>query len=240
LAKGREPRFSPNGKRIVFARRGPGGIQSIYTMSSTGTDVRRLTTAAALDNGPTWSPDGTQIVFARAKKKKGVWPPKPADLYTMNANGTNVRRLTRTPDHEDVPDWSPNGKRIAYATPAGIVTIKPNGQDKRFLGGGQPDWSPNGKRIAFNRDMQIWVMTASGKRKRALGPGSDLWANNPAWSPDGKQIAFVGFHPPGGSGEGTIGIFTMNADGTNAVQFTFGGKQGDFGLNDAFPDWQPR
>lgn len=242
LTNGREPEYSPDGERIVFARRGKGGLQSLYVMRANGTRVRRLTRASSLDNNPAWSPDGKQIVFARGRKGKGVWPPEPSDIYTMKANGTKVRRLTRTPEHDDLPVWFPNGKRIFYTTVSGTCcsTIKPNGKGRRHTDREIDDWSPNGRWVVFDRDMQVWIMTARGKRQRAIGPGRGLDANAPAWSPDGKQIVFVGFHPVGGTGAGGIGIFKMNADGSRVVQLTAGGKQGDFGLNDAFPDWQPR
>lgn len=246
LTEGREPNFSADGRQIVFARRGKDGVQSIYKMKADGTKVRRLTTTRTLDGGPAWSPNGNWIVFARQKWGKQAWPPKESDIYKMKANGSDQTRLTNSPEHEDAPDWSPNGKRIAYASAKGTVTMKPNGSDKRVLGGGEPDWSPNGKQIAFDafdregQEGQIWVMAANGKEAHAVGPGDELNGNNSAWSPDGTEIAFVGYHPPGGDEEGFIGIFKMNADGTNVVQLTVGGKPGDFGVNDAFPDWQPR
>lgn len=136
----------------------------------------------------------------------------------MKANGENVRRLTRASTLDTDPDWSPDGTRIVFA----------RGRKEKGV------WPPE--------PLDIYTMKPDGTHRRLLGPGADVMGNNPAWSPDGKRFVFVGFFPPGGAGEGAIGIFRMNRDGTQVVQLTVGGKQGDFGINDAFPfpDWQPR
>ena len=246
LTRGRYPNWSASGKKVVFARR-KGGVQSIYTMKANGKKMRRLTRTRTLDGRPAWSPNGKKIVFTRAQLGQKGQPPGPNHIYVMKANGNGQKRLVKSRYNADQPDWSPNGRRIVFAsligsnTTASLFTIRPNGKGKRKLtnAGDNPDWSPNGKQIAFERYLsggraKIFVMTAKGKRAHAIGPAGDLKGNNAAWSPDGKEIAFVGFNQ-----ERFIGIFKMNADGTNTVQLTVGGKAGDFAGNDSNPDWRP-
>jgi Big-like domain-containing protein/WD40 repeat protein len=101
-----EPRWSPNGSKIVFSR-GSASLPTsdIYVMNPDGTQKTNLTSALdGINKGPKWSPDGSKILFLNKR-----------DLYVMDANGTNVARLTNTPNTQVVePDWSPDGRRIVF------------------------------------------------------------------------------------------------------------------------------
>jgi TolB protein len=136
------------------------------------------------------------------------------EIYTVNANGTGLRRLTAAPGTDTAPRWSPNGKRIVFeserdhqaATPLQVTSelyvMNADGTGQTRLTDNAvedwgPDWSPDGTRIAFSRpgaaagsDFDIHVMDADGSGVVDLTPGSsrDL---SPAWSPDGTRIAFV-------------------------------------------------
>lgn len=77
-----------------------------------GSDSRRL-----LDDGfsPVYSPDGSRIALVRRIKEYGKDREEDTDLYTVNADGTGVRRLTRTPGRSEfAPSWDPSGERLAY------------------------------------------------------------------------------------------------------------------------------
>ncbi len=78
-------------------------------MNADGTDQMRLTTNAAADRSPAWSPDGTKIAFASKRTGNG-------DIYVMNADGTGQRRLTTNAAADRSPDWSPDGTKIAFAS----------------------------------------------------------------------------------------------------------------------------
>jgi Tol biopolymer transport system component len=136
-------------------------------MDSDGSNVIRLTHAAGIDEQPAWSPDGHRIAFT--SNRGGT-----AEIYVMDANGTNVVQLTKGNQSafSVLPAWSPDGGRIAHSSnrdgDVEIYVMNPDGSDVVQLttGGGMtmPAWSPDGRRIAFasDRDGYIWVMAADG------------------------------------------------------------------------------
>jgi len=140
---------------------------------------------------PAVSPDGRKLVLVLSKDG---W----TDLYVADVNGNGLKRLTKSPEDESSPCWSPNGEWICYATkikerrvlckiPAG------GGTPQRIATVGvrsptEPDWSPDGKWIAFTAqmaDFQICVVPAAGGDATILVPGED-----PCWSPNSRTLIF--------------------------------------------------
>jgi Tol biopolymer transport system component len=106
------PNWSPDGSRLLFSTycrfrgascgQAPTGAQ-LFTVKPNGRGLRQLTHLPGNSYNPAWSPDGSKIVFAR---NHTVGPE--ADLYTMNADGTYIRRITRNPKlRAQWPDWRP-------------------------------------------------------------------------------------------------------------------------------------
>jgi Tol biopolymer transport system component len=123
----------------------------------------RLTTSTADDRDPTWSPDGTKILFA-SNRSLYTRTLGHMHLWVMNADGTGLKQLTSGNDDESQPAWSPDGTKILYHFSAGIAAIYADGTEDPTIsfsgldagiGGakiwyvGEPSWSPDGLSIAY-------------------------------------------------------------------------------------------
>jgi Tol biopolymer transport system component len=154
------------------------------------------------------------------------------DIYVMNADGSGLRRLTRSapePAFNSSPVWSPNSRKIAFLSvqpprkhskiwKPEVWVMNADGRGLRRLARGAPsDWSPAGQRIAFLRDGEIYVMNADGSGQRRLTHNtvSDVHAR---WSPDGQKILFNRGQP--GSRDKLHDIYVMNADGSGQRKLT--------------------
>jgi len=161
------------------------------------------------------------------------------EIYTMNADGSVVTRLTNNPATDLEPAWSPDGKKIAFASTRDgnteIYVMNSDGSVVTRLTNnpavdGSPAWSPDGKKIAFhsNRDgnYEIYVMNSDGAGVTRLTNNS-ADDEEPAWSPDGKRIAFRSDR------DVSFLIYTMNSDGSGVTRLT-----NPSGV-DASPAWSP-
>jgi Tol biopolymer transport system component len=134
-----------------------------------------------------------------------IGSPGDANIYLINADGSNRRRLTGAGNDQAEPDWSPDGQFVAYQSDrAGnydVWVIDAGGGNERQLTTGdaderEPDWSPDGGQIVYRRggepngDGELWVMDAGGQNQRQLG-GQAISGRAPVWSPDGSQVAFM-------------------------------------------------
>ncbi|MGB3716798.1 MAG: DUF5050 domain-containing protein [Candidatus Promineifilaceae bacterium] len=162
-----------------------------------------------------------------------------AEIYIINADGTNERRLTNNRAADETPAWSPNGEQFAFVSTGNgnddIYVMNADGSDRRQLTDHEandlhPDWSPDGTRIVFvsdrDGDMEIYVMDSDGGNQRRLTRTSDE-DMRPDWSPDGKQILF------NSERDGNWEIYVMDADGGNQRRLT---DSPDWEL---FPAWSP-
>jgi TolB protein len=140
---------------------------------------------------PAVSPDGSKVAMILSKDG---W----TDLYVCNSDGTGLKRLTKSPEDESSPCWSPDGQWICYASKdkerRGLCKISPAGGEPHRItiaGAGnptEPDWSPDGKFIAFTvqwGSFQIYVVPAEGGTATPLVEGED-----PSWSPNSRTLAY--------------------------------------------------
>jgi hypothetical protein len=154
--------FSPDGTHLAFTAQRE-GKDVLYIL-----DVRKQKEVKRIDlplegvTSPSWSPDGKRLVFSGSDG--GI-----TDLYVVDADGTNLQRLTDDRYGDLQPQWSPDGTTIAFASDRGAKT---NFDLLRFS-----DW-----RITLYHmgDGRIEVLPGQG--------GTNI---NPMWAPDGKSIAYV-------------------------------------------------
>lgn len=107
----RSPKYSRDGKRIVFASSRDGDFD-IFTMNSDGSRPTNVSksqgkNSRGLDTHPCFSPDGKQIAFTSLRGGN-------YDIYVMNQDGSRLRRVTNHPEVDDFPCWSPDGKSIVW------------------------------------------------------------------------------------------------------------------------------
>jgi Tol biopolymer transport system component len=166
--------------------------------------IRQLTTTAASNLRPAWSPDGQRVVFQ--SNRDG-----PYHIYLMNADGSNVQQLSSGDQDDRHPAWSPDGKRIAVDSGDALhreiwvidLASRARTQVTR-LGAiaSFPSWSPDGRRLGFFEyqagTMDLWTVTPTGSGAARLTNGLASEANlqctfachAAAFSPDSSRIVF--------------------------------------------------
>jgi TolB protein len=172
-----------------------------------------------------------------------------AKLWVVREDGTGKHRLTTSTRPESQPEYSPDGKRLAFVSRVGrneeIFVMNADGTGVRRVtnargSDGQPAWSPDGRRVAFtsNRsgNWKIYVMNADGTRVRLLTRTPRYVGDDaPSWSPDGLWIAFHSTRIKDGNGE----VFKMRPDGTGVKRLTFTNCPREVCPDDSFPAWSP-
>ena len=221
------PDWSPDGRAIVFARRG-----DLYRMRPGGRGVRRLTRTPMREVDAAWSPDGRRIAFEGGRFSR-------EQIYVMDADGSNRRQVTSERYCGRDPAWAERGERIVFLAcsgPTSLMSIRWDGTDRRPIASNSPgedfDYQPavarDGTRLVFTRTVsdtnrtELWIAHADGREARRLVRD----AAQGVWSPNGRRIAFV--HGPHFGGNDDVGygfaggpkVSVMNADGTGLRHLT--------------------
>lgn len=236
-----QPAWSPDGQLIVFARRKPETARpDLFTMTAAGRRRTRLTRTPASERDPSWSPDGTRIVYAAR-----TTPGDPFRIFVANADGSGPVQLTTQAKGaaDRSPAWSPDGTRIAFVSDRDggfpeLYVMNADGSGVRRMTvnsfvDGNPTWSPDGLTIAVERccpngSSEIFAIDVATRVEVNLTNSPSQMDFDPSWSPDGTTIAFVSFVV----GEGSVDIWSMNADGSSPVRLTTDAAV------DLSPDWQ--
>ncbi|MCB0043756.1 MAG: PD40 domain-containing protein, partial [Caldilinea sp.] len=160
------------------------------------------------------------------------------EIYSMNADGSDLQQLTDSPGRDFEPDWSPDGSTIVFSsdrddpTNAQLYLMDADGSNQRPLMPFTPAdylgarWSPDGEWILFHSNLEvdgvpwfnIYKVRKDGSELTDL-TGSVDNSFRPDWSPDGQRIVFTSER------DGNREIYVMNADGSNPVRLT--GNIGD-------------
>ncbi|MBT7915331.1 hypothetical protein HN588_15650 [Candidatus Bathyarchaeota archaeon] len=180
--------WSPDGTQVAFSRYTsideimPTDDYDIIVANADGTGWKNLTQHWAVDQFPTWSPDGTRIAFSSGGRDENDLGN--GDIYVMNPDGTDITRLTFHPELDLAPQWSPDGTRIQFYSYRDdpvypeVYVMNRDGSDKVNLSQHpQVDysgfWSPDGTQILFEsaRDgghPNQYIMDVDGGNLRKL------------------------------------------------------------------------
>jgi Tol biopolymer transport system component/DNA-binding winged helix-turn-helix (wHTH) protein len=198
--------------------------------------VTPLTTLPGRETNPSFSPDGSQVVFAWDGGNSNAT--NPFSLYVKAIGSENVDQLTHEPGGWIVPAWSPDGSTIVFVRQGGkkegIFSISARGGPERKLAEGaiaptwqwddqylmSLSWSSDGRQLVYYTDDGLRVLTLENGEVRPVDTGQ-CWPTNPEFSPDGKWIAFTCF-------DMTKGAFYLNllsvkgGDAKHLLRFTGG------------------
>ena len=228
------PVWSPNARAIAYTswRR---GYQDVFVSHIY---EGRLETPAGGSRDvhnwlPAWSPDGTQLAFTSNRDGN-------SELYVMNADGTDVRRLTNHPDIDTTPTWSPQGRQIAFtsdrtgAPQIYVVDIDGTGLRRITFESycDRPTWSPEPyNEIAYSsrtspvgHDIKVVDLATNEVRQLTFGLGTN---ESPSYSPNGRHVAFMSTR-----GSGNKQIWLIGRDGRGLRRLTSTG-------NNEMPSWSP-
>jgi Tol biopolymer transport system component len=197
----------------------------VYVMAANGTGARALTNLYSAKRGA-WSPDGRRLAFdGRFHETLNDF-----DIGVMNANGSEIRRVTRGPVRDVMAAWSPDGwlafsrVRTEGARPE-VWLMRPNGKElHRLVRGGAPAWSPNGRWIAFDAPGGVWAVRADGSGRRLVVRGN---VGSLKWSPNGRRVAYTSWR------RNTSEIYVARADGSRPRRLTRNA------VDDFEPSWSP-
>lgn len=171
------PRYSPDGNTVVMSLV-KGGLTALYRLDLGSGQFTPLTKHFSIDTSPCFSPDGQEIVFTSDRDKQGR-----EQLFIMDANGGNVRRISFGDGTYSQPNWSPRGDLIAFTKKISgqfyIGVMNPDGSNERLIADGHlveaPTWSPNGRVIMFTREsrgkgggVKLFAVDVTGRNQRAV------------------------------------------------------------------------
>lgn len=176
-----EPIVSSDGKQIVFGSQREGNFD-VYLMNADGSNVRRLTDRMGYNGGPWFSPDGTKIVwrawYPETEDEKAQWKDAmekdyiiavPLDIWVMDVDGSNKKRIIRNGATNWAPSWHPDGKRLIFSS-------------------NMDDWREDIKQYGHNFELYMINIDGTGLERITYNKVFDSF---PMFSPDGKKLAFA-------------------------------------------------
>ena len=260
VRKDLSPSWSADGTKIVFERVSGSGGSSILVANPDGSGLTTLVSSQPIGTSnshnvdPSFSPDGSQVVFASNVDGNYDLYAVVVDLYGARPGIPTLIRLTKTeaPVRNFDPSWSPDGKTIVFSrsgaiekssrSAADLYLVKPETREvarltatSRGLGDRGAVFSPDGTRVAFfsdragNNDIYVRNLSARYVAQITTSPYSDT---DPTWGPDSQALTFVSTRS-GATEFWTLNLIGMTPGPTRPVQITFDRQQ------KSHPSWAP-
>ena len=216
------PSWSPDGATIAFQSPRLDGHTRIFLMNADGSHQRPLTHNTGFCGVPVWSPDGKRIAYQCTEDTRQTGAGKPWQLFTIDAAGGAPRPVAPSTSNDQVPNWSPDGKRLVfYSDRTGINQLyvvavdggEPAALTRSLTPIGPASWTPDGERILYRsgdygQPNDMFIMSDRGDNVVRL-TNSGV-AHGGHFSPDGRTIAFTA------TTDGSSRLWVMDANGTNA------------------------
>ena len=227
----REPRLSPDGRRVAYTAEA-GGARQVFILDLRSGATRQLTASEKAVSDPQWAPDGAHLAYVR---DNAIW--------VIGANGSRPTVVTDHPAGSRAPRWAPDGRRIAFVSRRrgwsqvwiqdaslphrGRPPARPIAPEARAITPAGVDvdaiaWSPDGSRLAITAQRQPDLLTnqvtildlASGEERTVAGTAE--WATGARWLPDGNGLLLVS------DADGWFQVVRISADGTARIVLTSG------------------
>jgi len=227
------PAWSPSGEGLAYVSYYAGAGASLYWVDRATGDKRPILEEDPQALSPTVAPSGDYIAFAKSLRGN-------LEIFRIDRDGSNLRRLTTSGGIDTNPAWSPRGDRIAFTSSRSgspqIYVMRRDGSGLRRLTfngnyNTAPAWSPDGRWIAYEtrvsgKQFDIWLIDPEGEVNLPIVSHrrSD---ESPSWSPDSRKIAFSSTR------RGRADVYVVDANGENLRRLTQG--QGE----NLQPDWGP-
>ncbi|MCA1845930.1 MAG: hypothetical protein LC792_22620 [Actinobacteria bacterium] len=215
--------WAPDGKRFAATVGLPDGTRDVFLLDGGGKVVRQVTDTHGIPGGLSWSPDGSVVAYTRASEAPA------SGLWAVSADGGDPVLVA---ENAIGASWSPDGCRVATATPDGAAVMRWDGTDRRLIPDSAhrtPQFSPTGDLISLEAQAGDGILVLAAEDLTSAERVFDGNAYGLQWSPDGTRIAFYGRNPT--SALTDFEVSSIKADGTALLNLSSDPE------NDVQPHW---